>query len=522
MIIKKFIVAAFSVLMLAGTLKAQNETSINNWRSDFYNINSKQGTIVGKSNLQQQREANLAEDIAINSSPDSTNIYQYTSGTDSSLVERAYYSYTDEKELEGILKYHYDSFYEQIKKSDSIVYSGSKNDRMTTTYKWNVKKESWFNYAKNEIGYDELGNWNLTADYLYDSLKEKWIPQVKMEFTYEKNRQTSFSYYEWNGERNILEGKYKDTYTLNADSSFHERFEYQWNSTEENWQYNLKTEYEYPDPSTIISYYYFWEAENWKLDKIMKEETFKENSVKSRITSDWNPDQEIWIFVKKYEEEYDNNGNLVLTLTSRYNPETMIWYYSYKQIFEYNSDNNQTFRENSIYNLEQQLWQPSIRSVNVYDKNGFLSGQTSESWIEEKKAWRGNLKTDNYWYLSGDQRYWIHHTEYKWDNTEMEWKIDTREFKYYSDLITGIGDQPKSNLVISIYPNPSQNKVVVDAPKFTVIKLQLYDNLGREWPIHHQAHTNKLALDLSNIPVGTYILRIHTRQGVETRKIVKN
>ena len=73
----------------------------------------------------------------------------------------------------------------------------------------------------------------------------------------------------------------------------------------------------------------------------------------------------------------------------------------------------------------------------------------------------------------------------------------------------------------TVFPNPTNGIVYVRAESQPVLELQVFDMFGRKLS-HKNVGENEFSVDLSNYNAGTYILRLISKTGVETRKIVKN
>lgn len=73
---------------------------------------------------------------------------------------------------------------------------------------------------------------------------------------------------------------------------------------------------------------------------------------------------------------------------------------------------------------------------------------------------------------------------------------------------------------LNVYPNPSNGIVHISAESQPVSELQVFDIFGKML-FHKSVGEREFSVDLSNYSAGTYILRLVTDKGVETRKIVK-
>lgn len=92
-----------------------------------------------------------------------------------------------------------------------------------------------------------------------------------------------------------------------------------------------------------------------------------------------------------------------------------------------------------------------------------------------------------------------------------------------SNATQGIGDITATHAQLRIYPNPAHDKVTVDINPELVTpatELTLFDLIGRP-VLHTPLHASHSSLDVSHLPQGVYTLRIATRQGTVTCRLIK-
>ena len=73
----------------------------------------------------------------------------------------------------------------------------------------------------------------------------------------------------------------------------------------------------------------------------------------------------------------------------------------------------------------------------------------------------------------------------------------------------------------NVFPNPTNGIVFVHAESQPVLEVHVFDIFGKLL-FHKNVSGNEFSVDLSNYNSGTYILRLVSKTGIETRKIVKN
>ncbi len=74
---------------------------------------------------------------------------------------------------------------------------------------------------------------------------------------------------------------------------------------------------------------------------------------------------------------------------------------------------------------------------------------------------------------------------------------------------------------LEVYPNPASNKINVSIPEnIGLVKLQLYDVLGKKVKEEQLLSENNNSINLSNLSKGVYLMRFNSKQGFKTTKIV--
>ena len=84
--------------------------------------------------------------------------------------------------------------------------------------------------------------------------------------------------------------------------------------------------------------------------------------------------------------------------------------------------------------------------------------------------------------------------------------------KLITQTITGI-NQINNQAAISIYPNPANNKITIDAND--IVDVKLFDVLGKQITTIKENQ-----IDVSNLPNAVYFIQVQTKQGITTQKIV--
>ena len=100
-------------------------------------------------------------------------------------------------------------------------------------------------------------------------------------------------------------------------------------------------------------------------------------------------------------------------------------------------------------------------------------------------------------------------------NSAGEWSIyDTRAFTVDDTL--GLGDAILNQ--VSVYPNPFTAQLNIKTGSFQILKMVIYDNLGRTV---FTTTKNQKSYDLSALNPGVYITNLQTDKGAASYKVIK-
>lgn len=85
--------------------------------------------------------------------------------------------------------------------------------------------------------------------------------------------------------------------------------------------------------------------------------------------------------------------------------------------------------------------------------------------------------------------------------------------------VTNSISEPNWATDVNFYPNPASNFLQLELNNAPVEQVEVINTFGQ---VNLQVDGNTNRLDLSNLPAGTYFLRMSGREGVVTRKFIKN
>jgi hypothetical protein len=100
--------------------------------------------------------------------------------------------------------------------------------------------------------------------------------------------------------------------------------------------------------------------------------------------------------------------------------------------------------------------------------------------------------------------------------TGQDWQIDATA-SYSNDCSLAVSDIPKLDCLI--YPNPAENTITIQATKI-IEKFVIYNLLGQE-VIRSYPNDIEAQIDISKLPVTTYIIKVQVGEQIGSYQIVK-
>ena len=92
----------------------------------------------------------------------------------------------------------------------------------------------------------------------------------------------------------------------------------------------------------------------------------------------------------------------------------------------------------------------------------------------------------------------------------------SRELVAHLTYVQGVGEQGRSTM---LYPNPVSDKLIIESTE-AIDRLEIYNLMGAL--VYSRTDCNdKVEIEVSDLPVGMYVIRMTTSSGLETRRFVK-
>lgn len=102
------------------------------------------------------------------------------------------------------------------------------------------------------------------------------------------------------------------------------------------------------------------------------------------------------------------------------------------------------------------------------------------------------------------------------DNTGGFLGITTYEIDINDDFPSEVEDEALD--VVSVYPNPAQNIIYVDADELNVVQIELYGYDGRLYKTAYPT-SETFPIEVREFPTGNYFIKLITDKGITTKKV---
>jgi hypothetical protein len=89
----------------------------------------------------------------------------------------------------------------------------------------------------------------------------------------------------------------------------------------------------------------------------------------------------------------------------------------------------------------------------------------------------------------------------------------------FKSTVLGVSENQLQN--ISLIPNPTTGNITIISPKVVVNSVEVFDIRGRKL-MSVDYNSNQYSLDISSLQSATYFVKIHTEEGILTKRIIKN
>lgn len=199
--------------------------------------------------------------------------------------------------------------------------------------------------------------------------------------------------------------------------------------------------------------------------------------------------------------------------------------------------NGQTYMETGVYEYYGQSIHgcDSLAILNLTVTHGYASVLQGPEWVAAEGTYR---------YAVPDSLT-ISPNSLTWTCNNPEWRLTPSDDGYYCDLwpsslgqgiltartgvecdsvysiavnATGYDVEEQETQNINIFPNPAHSRITVEGQQIS--QIQLVNSLGLTVLDHHYDSVDSAILDISVLPKGMYVVKVSTRAGEKTCRLV--
>jgi len=99
--------------------------------------------------------------------------------------------------------------------------------------------------------------------------------------------------------------------------------------------------------------------------------------------------------------------------------------------------------------------------------------------------------------------------------------IVTEDIELIANFEEKVGIENIEVTVVKIYPNPTTGELKIESGELIIENVKVFDIYGKVLKTESRRQKGKILMDISELPVGVYFLRIKTEQGEVVKKVLK-
>jgi hypothetical protein len=416
--------------------------------------------------------------------------FTYSSPADSTPLTRWTYHYNSAGQFETLYTYNWNSSSNEWENSLFIEYTYNDNGDfiLVMLYAWDSASEQWVTNSKSEYDYDEMGNLTLLASYFWDQGLSLWIGNFKSESEYDENGNTIQEIqFSWDDEINdwVNDLLYENMYDLNG--YLVETGQSDW--IEGQWIPDYKVVYEINlngDPDS--SFFYNWNSDEWEVSQKQIFTYNDQNLLVQSLTYHWTVNN-VWLFDIKRELEYDDNGNRTLDAYFLWNGFN--WDGYQKSEIEYDDNGYVILYIYSVWDNLGMDWEYYSRLEQENTASGNIIWFDYSTWNTDTGEWQ-YVSREEYTYTLGDFQSSV--AVFSWDMESSNWMIESKSFRYYSELSVSIMELMAE--IPNVQPNPFSNS--------TTIKFSLKQSSHVTLTLHNQQGSKVMEVIDQELPPGQH------------------
>ncbi len=418
-----------------------------------------------------------------------------------------------------------------------------------STYKYGGKNDTQWELQEREIILAVNANGNITKSisHFFDATTGKWTKKdsISSNFYPSGNRQ-NYLKKSWNTASNqwsdtvsyfdyAENGYYKTAiyriwdYSNNQFSSYGNKKiftfgdngywlsseEYNWNSTNENWELNRKWSYIFNEQvgkmAQFIYQTYDDDAGEW-VNYGKGNYTYDDNGNKIEyIFQTWDKTNNQWVNYQKSTYTYDANGNNTQYLNQKWDASSQTWTNYYKSTYTFDDNGNRINTTSFSWDKNESVWIKNRQTIYTYDDDDNLVQYLYQKWDSNTNTWVDDTKATYGRDANGNV---IQYVKQNWDSEAGMWTNYLKYDNYWSSMSTATENIATN---ITLYPNPAHNTLYIKGINSGELSIFTMDG---KLVTHKKISTNKI--NISNLQPNSYLIIINSQNKTIVRKFIKH
>jgi len=455
-------------------------------------------------------------------------------------VDKAYITYTYDSNnnmLTCLQQYWRNGILENYEKY-TRTYDSNNNILTDLHQKW---QNGWIDNFKSIYTYDSNNNRLIS---LYQTCQNDiWKNSLQITRTYDSNN-NELTYLNQGWQNDILVNRLKYTYTYDSNNNRLTFLGQGWqdNTWVNTWEYT----YTYDSNNNRLTYL---EQTGQGINEWLQTYTYdSNNNMQTLLWQKWQ--NGIWIDQTISTFTYDSNKNLLTKLEdgAYYPPRKYVWVYDENdnctsvEVFTWINKNWQYYESDNLKvyynNMQSLIYGNGHKVITSYMKVG-----TGKTYNFSASGGSINIPV-NYnepWTVSSNAKWLTTSPSGENDSFTMTASINTspssrkttvtvssgrtiiRKIDVTQDGTVSIIEKAETT-TFKIYPNPTIGKLKIVSGELKIEEIEIFDIYGRMQMTKSRVpktEGEEILIDISELPVGIYFLRITSELGKVTRKVVK-
>lgn len=360
-----------------------------------------------------------------------------------------------------------------VRRTIDIVYDGNNNEISNVSQ--NRNGNVWLNVKKEKFSYD--ANKNPTSYLIQNWDGITWQNSIQIIDSFDiKSNLISSSYQSWDGSEWLILDYQVLTYDTNNDRTG--VIEQSWNGN--SWDTIHISQTNDANHNCISRISQSWDGSSLN-NKYQDSYTYDANNNNTEYLGQiWQDNS--WIGIWNDHFTYDINNNMTHYLSQHWNGS--VWVDDSHYDYTYDTYNNLTGTISQTFNGSN--WVNNFSAFITYDTNNYPTSNSYNYWND------GGTKITR-----ADSCYYFFHTIYTGLNNLIEIGFNT-------------------------YPNPATNKITISTSSILPgeIVISIVGLNGQQIKRDSFQNQKLFEMDVSTLPKGIYLIKIQTKNGIETKKLV--